>query len=120
MSETEIQNNIKAALNKLPGVICYRNSVFAGRMPSGYYASAGLGKGSADLICCVNGTFLALEVKVPGKKAEEHQKAWGQALTDRGGVYKVVSSVTEAVAVVRETQHAGRTSGVPTKSGQAD
>jgi hypothetical protein len=103
--ETELCNHIKTALNKLPGVRCWRNSVMSGYMASGRFASAGLGKGSSDFLVCCQGLFLALEVKMPGKQAEEHQLEWGKEVESAGGTYVVVHSIQEALdAVQRLTQ----------------
>jgi hypothetical protein len=103
--ETELQNQIIAHLNNtFPKVRCWRNSNMTGRMPSGYYAHAGLPKGSADIICCVKGKFLALEVKMPGKQPSEEQEKWGAEVTEAGGVYEIVHCINEAVDAVKTLQ----------------
>lgn len=99
-AETLLCNNIKATLNKLPGVRCWRNSVMTGRMPSGGFYHAGLPRGSSDLIICVEGKLLCAEVKVPGKEAEKHQLEFGAEVASAGGVYVVVHSIKEAVEAV--------------------
>ena len=56
--------------------------------------------GSADLLGLISpaGQFLALEVKRPGGRQTDLQRAW-QAMVERhGGIYLVVCSVEQAVA----------------------
>jgi hypothetical protein len=98
--ETELQNQIMNFLNKIPGVACWRNSIFKGRMPSGSWARAGLPTGSADLILCVEGNFAGIEVKCPGEEATEEQKDWGDEVAQAGGVYGVAHCIKEAVEII--------------------
>lgn len=57
--------------------------------------------GTADILGSVNGQFVALEVKRPGKKQSESQKIWQTIAESSGVVYAVVESVGEALDVVR-------------------
>lgn len=60
--------------------------------------------GAPDIRVCVRGAYLALEVKRPGEKQNENQLAW-QADFERGeGIYRVVSSLEDAMKVVREIE----------------
>lgn len=78
-------------------------------------AKQGLGVGSADIIAMVTlyadlnavatvrvGRLVGLEVKLPkkGAKYTDEQKAWAQAINDRGGYVVVVRSVEDAMAAV--------------------
>lgn len=56
--------------------------------------------GEPDIIGCTRGYFLALEVKRPGGKATELQKATLQAWQDAGGVVAVVISLNQAQIVL--------------------
>ena len=58
--------------------------------------------GIADIICCFNGSFLAIEVKRPGAKNEqsEQQKVHERNITKAGGVYLLVDSLEEVVDFV--------------------
>ena len=57
-------------------------------------------KGTADILGVVNGRAVALEIKTAIGKQSKEQKAWAKAWTERGGVYHVVRSVEQALAVV--------------------
>lgn len=59
-------------------------------------------KWAADIIGCCCGVAVALEVKRPGEKQTDEQKQWETLWTRAGGVYRVVSSPSEARAVVDE------------------
>lgn len=56
--------------------------------------------GSADIICCYRGKFLAVECKVKKRKAKDHQLLWGDAVRRAGGTYAVVRSVEDLMRVI--------------------
>lgn len=58
--------------------------------------------GVADIICCLNGSFLAIEVKRPGAKNEqsEQQKVHERNVKKSGGTYLLVDSLEEVVNYV--------------------
>lgn len=58
--------------------------------------------GIADIICCFNGSFLAIEVKRPGAKNEqsEQQKVHERNIIKSGGTYLLVDSVEEVISYV--------------------
>ena len=97
MSETKLQAAILARLNIEPGAKFFRNSIDA----RGRY-DRGLGTGSADLIGCYRGLFVAIEVKLPGKDAEPHQEKWGRELRAfANGIYLVAHSPEEAITEMK-------------------
>ena len=97
MSETDISRGIRETLARL-GVIVWRNQ--AGTMQGGRVHLAP--KGTPDLIGVLpGGRFLGLEVKRPGQKPTEVQLQWQRDLIAKGAVCAVVTSVQEAVDVVR-------------------
>ncbi len=61
----------------------------------------GLGVGSADVIICHKGSFIALEFKADSDQSEE-QERWQGWVERAGGVYVVVRSTEEAVMAVKE------------------
>jgi len=67
----------------------------------------GLGKGSFDLICCVCGRFVALEVKTPTGRVSKDQEMWQAKMRRVGAVAEVVRSVAEAKAIVRSAKMGG-------------
>jgi hypothetical protein len=58
--------------------------------------------GIPDIICCVNGRFLGIELKRPGAKNEqsEQQKVHEANITKSMGVYLLADSLAEVVNAV--------------------
>ncbi len=48
-------------------------------------------RGTPDFICCINGTFVAIELKVQGGSADELQKWKLKNISEAGGVGIVVT-----------------------------
>lgn len=98
-SEGRIQDEIVLAIGKRPDCVVWRNT-------TGQYRDGprviryGLAVGSADLIVCARGRFVALEVKTPTGRQSEHQRQFEAHVKRAGGVYAVVRSVEEALAVI--------------------
>jgi hypothetical protein len=61
----------------------------------------GLGVGSADVIVCHEGSFIALEFKAPGGAQSAEQRTWHSWVARAGGAYAIVRSVSEAIEAVR-------------------
>jgi len=57
--------------------------------------------GTADIIGCVGGRFVGIEVKQPGKAQSDAQRLWQAKVEAAGGLYAVVYGVREATEVVR-------------------
>lgn len=57
--------------------------------------------GTSDFICCVNGRFLALEAKMPGKRPTAEQEAFLEAVRLAGGHACVVHSLGKAVEALK-------------------
>lgn len=100
VSEQNLQQKIRLAVGSMPGVVCLRNSICAGKTVDGRYIVGGCGEGTSDLLLCVNGHFVALEVKSLSGKARKTQLAFIQAIRQCGGTAEIVRSVDEAVAIV--------------------
>ena len=66
----------------------------------------GLGVGSADLVGCYRGRFVAIECKAPDGRVSEAQECWGRAVTRVGGLYLLARAGTDSVqdVVARVTQ----------------
>ena len=58
--------------------------------------------GMPDLICCYRGRFVAMEVKMAGEKLSALQNIEGVAVVNAGGHWFIVTSVEEAISVMRE------------------
>ena len=89
MSEKYITNKILKYLKSVPGCFAWKEHV-------GMYGTAGI----PDVIACVNGRFVAFEVKAPTGKATKLQEATINKILSAGGVAAVVRSVDEVRAVL--------------------
>lgn len=89
-TERSITRAIKAALDREPGVWHIKYS------PAGYGTA-----GVPDLLCCVRGRFVALEVKQPGAYMTKVQHHMAEQIEAAGGTVRAVRSVDEALEVVR-------------------
>ncbi len=120
--ETILSDAIREALAWEPGLILWRNSVGTFRA-HGCTVTAGLPPGSADLVGLLSvnmaltgaygsrvidamkiGRFVALEIKVPGEKADPHQLEWLASVRSFGGFACVVTSVLEALTAIRRAR----------------
>jgi hypothetical protein len=71
--EGKIKAKVKRALNALPR--CYSF------MP----VQQGLGASTLDYLCCINGHFVAIETKAPGKKMTPRQQMTAETIVKAGG-----------------------------------
>jgi hypothetical protein len=103
MSEQALMNAIAEAIGG-HGSRVLVTRVNAGGRPGATRGSwvKGAPAGTADLICCVGGRYLELEVKTPDGKQNKGQRQREANVKERGGAYRVVRSVDEARAVVAE------------------
>lgn len=104
MSEGEIQDAVRLALAEVPGLVLWRNNVGMAEhwTPRGVQRTRyGLAPGSADLIGCLNGRFVALEIKTPTGRLTPEQKTWLALVERHGGLTAVVRSADDALAAVR-------------------
>ena len=79
-----------------------RNNVGGWKDRQGTYVAYGLGVGSPDLILCVRGRFVGLEVKTEAGELSDEQEAWHCGWKESGAVVEVVRSPVEAVAVINK------------------
>ena len=58
--------------------------------------------GISDIIACVCGRFVAIEVKAPGMKRNEspQQKIFGSNVIKSNGLYYLVDSLEEVIEIV--------------------
>ena len=68
----------------------------------------GLGVGSADVIVCHGGRFVAEEFKSEKGRLSEEQERWGSWVERAGGLYVPVRSVDEAIEGVRRAGDGSR------------
>lgn len=99
MTESDLTSCIIEAIRAM-GHLAWRNAQYRRGARHG-----GLGPGSPDVIACVRGRFVGLEVKLPkGTPVTDEQLAWLARLEERGGFGVVVRSVDEAVMAVRVSE----------------
>ena len=89
MKENEIIVAVKAYLKSLPNCYSFKNH-------GGYFGQAGL----PDIIACIGGRFVALEVKTNIGKLTPLQAVAIRKIKEAGGVAEVVRSLAEAKAVI--------------------
>ena len=99
MSEGQIQDAIRLALTDEPGLVVWRNNTGVAEH-RGARVRYGLAVGSADLVGCLDGRFVALEVKTPVGRASTEQRQWLELVRRHGGFAAVVRSVEEAHAAI--------------------
>lgn len=91
MNESDLIKKIRAYLATLP-------HTFSWKEHGGMYGTAGI----PDIICCINGKFVAFEVKVPGNKPSALQSSTHQKIRKAGGIVAVVFCVDDVRSVVKE------------------
>ena len=91
MSEKSIVTKILRYLKTVPGCFCWKGH-------GGMYGTAGI----PDIIACVNGRFIAFEVKTPSGKATKLQEATIKKILKAGGVAAVVRSVDEVMVILEK------------------
>ena len=84
--ETDLMRTIHDTLVRV-GVTMWRNNVGIATWQSGGKTRYGLGVGSADLIGCYRGRFVAVEVKSPSGRQSPEQACWQRAVEAAGGLY---------------------------------
>jgi hypothetical protein len=115
LSECDIQNSILDYLT-LIGVFAWKNS------STGTYDSyrkiwrpkRGFNiKGSADILACYEGRFLAIEVKRPStrKNVSEDQSLWLEMIVRHGGFAGVCCSIDEAIELMGDLKNGKRLDG---------
>lgn len=58
--------------------------------------------GSADIIGCVAGHYVEIEVKMPTGRQSERQKAHQQAIEQAGGIYIVAKDKDVVLTILRK------------------
>jgi len=99
--ESSLTNGIIRLLNvSLPNAVFDRAN--AGAIVVGQKFYKGMQAGTADIIGCYKGRFIAIEVKLPKGRVQESQKQYCERITKAGGLYYIVRSFDEAMKVIEE------------------
>lgn len=91
--EGVIKTQVKEALQRMGIFVC--SNTLGGRT-----YSTGLGPGSSDLVCCIRGRWVSMEIKTQTGVPAANQLAWAENLRESGGFYFVVRSVQDALEAV--------------------
>ena len=83
---------------------CFRSNSFGGFIQRsngtrGYIKNNK--RGLPDIVCCISGRFLALEIKTDKGKQSEFQKAAQTAIEKSGGLYSIVRSVDDVEKIIK-------------------
>jgi hypothetical protein len=95
------EGKVKASVNKV--LSKYKKQYTHMPVPYGY------GQSTLDYLICVNGYFLAIETKAPGKKPTNRQNLIAEKIESAGGVVLVIddaSATHELEAFMERATHA--------------
>ena len=106
--ESDVVAATMLALSRI-GALVMRNNSGALRDATGRLVRFGM-KGSADIIVCHRGRFVAVECKQQGKLPSPHQSRYAVAVMDAEGIYAVVRSKEEAELLAQYLQGGGMSS----------
>jgi len=84
MLEKDIQRQILKWLNQQPRTFCFK-------VAQGAFST----KGISDILCCINGKFVAFEIKKHGNTATKLQKYFIRRIIESGGRGFIVYSLAE-------------------------
>jgi Holliday junction resolvase len=90
MLEKEIIAAIMRHLKTVPGCFCWKQH-------GGQYGRSGL----PDVICCINGRFVAFEVKTASGKLTKLQEITLQRINDANGKAYKVTSLQEVKEIIQ-------------------
>lgn len=96
MKESQLQDEIRLALGRIPGLVLFRNNIGVADMRGCKVRFGVGGPGGADLIGIYNGRFVAVEIKTQTGRQSEEQATFQRLVESKGGIYKVLRSVEEA------------------------
>lgn len=77
---------------------CKRHQILALNI----HQSGWTGKGFPDLILCLDGRFVALELKVGTNKPSKIQERWGEKIKKAGGIHAVIYTFEEFLDILSE------------------
>jgi hypothetical protein len=100
LKESQLQDAIRLALGRVPGLVLMRNNSGMADM-RGYKVRFGVGlngKGGPDLVGWYRGKFIGVEIKTPSGRLSPEQVQFRDLCLAHGCIYVVLRSVDEAIA----------------------
>ena len=94
MLERDITTRILRYLKTVPHCFCWKQH-------GGQYGMSGL----PDIICCINGIFVAFEVKTNTGKLSELQKIAIRRIKEAGGVVFVARCLDDVKSILSEVEN---------------
>lgn len=105
MSEARVLRDIEIAIGAMPGVLLRRAAVMITDPETGRRRFLpGLGPGTPDLVACVEGRWVGLEVKAESGRPEPTQLVMQGQIRRAGGLYEFVWSADEAIELVERAR----------------
>jgi hypothetical protein len=92
MTEAELLRAVLIELGSHPDVLVYRAQPIVAKAPGGRVIRA-LPKGHPDVLCCIRGRYVALELKSERGRQTPEQVAFQTAVERAGGQYLVIRDV---------------------------
>ena len=89
--EQAIQTSIIRYIKSIGGLPIKQNQI-------GIYAQAGV----PDIVACIKGRFVAIEVKRPGKKPEPIQEAFLESINKKGGIAFWSDNLDKVKSIIKE------------------
>ena len=99
MKETDIQHTLLEYLGYQKDIYFFRAGTGAIKTESGGYFKTGK-KGCPDIIICLKGKFIGIEVKNEKGKQSEYQKQAEDEIKQAGGEYYIVRRLEELIVVI--------------------
>ena len=97
MSEQDLVNAIKDLIYLRGGIPIRINSgmIVVTSNEGKTRVIKGADRGTADIIACFQGRFLAIECKMPGNKMTKHQEAFAEEVIRAGGIHCLAYSLDD-------------------------
>lgn len=98
MTESQLQDQIRLALGRIPGLCLWRNNQGVAEI-RGYKVRFGVANpGGGDLIGWYRGRWVEVEIKTPTGRQSPEQRLREDLVRKSGGIYVVLRSVDDARA----------------------
>lgn len=98
-----LTSSVIRLINFMPNCAAYRiNSVGIWDEAIQSHRKSHTQKGIADILCCMKGQFVAIEIKVGKDKQSVEQRIFQQEIEIAKGTYVIIRDIDDAVAFANE------------------